>query len=300
MKKILYIVIAVAVLVGVLFLFKGDEEKRDVLGAQSHKEAEYLISGSKVKLENGIAESEAAPGSASKIITRYFGNEVVKDLNGDGRADIVFLLTQEAGGSGIFYYVVAALNMENGYVGSQALFLGDRIALQTTESGEGKIVIVNYADRKTGEDFAVSPSLGKSLWLLLDTNTMQFGEVEQNFEGEADPSKMTLGMKEWTWEKTILDNGTKVLPRTGKIFTITFGAGGKFSAKTDCNSVGGAYKTEGTSITFSETVSTTMYCEGSQESVFTKMLGDSGRYHFTSKGELVLDLKFDSGSVIFR
>src|SRR3989344_3929751 len=84
MKKILYIVIAVAVLVGVLFLFKGDEEKRDVLGAQSHKEAEYLISGSKVKLENGIAESEAAPGSASKIITRYFGNDVVKDLNGDG------------------------------------------------------------------------------------------------------------------------------------------------------------------------------------------------------------------------
>jgi hypothetical protein len=45
---------------------------------------------------------------------------------------------------------------------------------------------------------------------------------------------------------------------------------------------------------------TKMYCEGSQESVFTGLLENTHSYHFTSKGELIFNLKFDSGSVIFR
>ena len=94
---------------------------------------------------------EAAPGSASKILTRYFGNEIRHDLNGDGREDVVFLLTQETGGSGVFYYAVAALDTEQGYVGSEGLLLGDRIAPQTTEIGTGNIVIVTYADRAPGK-----------------------------------------------------------------------------------------------------------------------------------------------------
>ena len=43
-----------------------------------------------------------------------------------------------------------------------------------------------------------------------------------------------------------------------------------------------------------------MYCEGSQESDFQKLLQNTGSYHFTSKGELIFDLKFDSGTVTFR
>jgi len=45
------------------------------------------------------------------------------------------LLTQETGGSGIFYYVAFALNTENGYAGGRTVLLGDRIAPQTTELG---------------------------------------------------------------------------------------------------------------------------------------------------------------------
>ena len=46
--------------------------------------------------------------------------------------------------------------------------------------------------------------------------------------------------------------------------------------------------------------STKMYCESSQEDIFTKMLNETQNYFFTSKGQLVLGLKFDSGSVIFN
>ena len=67
-----------------------------------YKNITYSIGGKSVELKNGVSEIEVTPDSASKIITRYFGNEVVHDLDGDGTKDIVFLVTQEMGGSGVF------------------------------------------------------------------------------------------------------------------------------------------------------------------------------------------------------
>jgi heat shock protein HslJ len=294
------LLVLVAIVAGFYVLNNYIYEEKQAYAAENYKDAEYSIDGTRVRLANGVARTEAAPGSASKITTRYFGNEVRADLNADGREDIVFLLTQETGGSGTFYYVVAALNTERGYVGSEALFLGDRIAPQTTEKGKGKIVIVNYADRAPGEPFTVKPSVGKSLWLLLDIQTMQFGEVAQNFEGEADPSKMSLGMKTWVWESTLYNDGREVRPTKEKAFTLTFGTNRKFSATTDCNSMGGIYIANASTISFSEMYMTEMYCADSQEGDFASLLKNIQGYHFTSRGELILDLKFDSGSVIFR
>lgn len=260
----------------------------------------YTINGQKIILENGISTIETAPGSASKIITRYFGNDIKEDFDGDGREDTAFLLTQETSGSGIFYYVVAKLNRVNGIIGSEGLFLGDRIAPQTTEIDTNNIIIVNYADRKAGESFDIQPSFGKSIWLKLDTKTMQFGEVVQNFEGEADPAKMTLDMKTWNWIKTTYKNSAEIKPNTGKSFTLTFKNDKTFSATTDCNNVGGEYIVNSNKITFDKMVSTLMYCDGSQESDFVKILSETQGYYFTSKGELIFKLKTDDGLAIFR
>ena len=268
--------------------------------ATSPKESTYTINGSTVTLVHGISVTDSAPGSATKITTRYFGNEVAHDLDGDGRPDTAFILTQDTGGSGVFYYAVAALNTPRGYVGSQGLLLGERIAPQATTMGTGTVVIFNYADRKSGESMTVSPSVGKSIWLKLDPATMQFGEVAQNFVGEADPSRMTLGMKTWSWVDTVYNNGSSTTPRLANKFTLTFSGTHRFSAATDCNGVGGEYSVTGSSITFTRMMSTLMYCEGSQESEYAKMFSEVQSYHFTSKGELVFDLKFDSGSFIFR
>lgn len=268
--------------------------------SEDYKDAEYVIEGVRIRLKNGVAQTEAVPGSASKVTTQYFGNGVVSDLNGDGRDDVVFLLTQTTGGSGTFYYVVAALNTDRGYVGSEAFLLGDRIAPQTTQKGNGKIVIVNYADRAPGEPFTTPPSVGKSKWLFLDPQIMQFGEVEQNFEGEADPSRMSLGMKKWVWISTLYNDEREIRPTKAGAFSLTFGANGKFSATTDCNSMGGSYTANTDTITFSEIFMTEMYCAGSQDTVFALMLEHTSNYHFTNRGELILDLKFDSGSVVFK
>src|SRR3989344_8679846 len=234
-KTLLAVILTFAVLVGGFFWLNSyiyNEKQADDpstgsgQAAADPKNAEYVIDGQRVKLVNGVAEMEAAPGSASKITTRYFGNEVRSDMNGDGREDVAFLLTQETGGSGTFFYVVAALNTENGYIGSEAILLGDRIAPQTTELSQNpnhqNVIVVNYADRASGEAMTVAPSVSKSVWLKLDPAAMQFGIVEQNFEGEAEPTRMSLVMKDWTWISALYEDGRSIEPNQPDSFVLSF------------------------------------------------------------------------------
>jgi heat shock protein HslJ len=129
---------------------------------------------------------------------------------------------------------------------------------------------------------------------------MQFGEVAQNFEGESDASKMTLTMKTWNWVNTIYNNGSTTIPKIQDKFKLTFTKPNRFSASTDCNGVGGEYIVTGNKIVFDKMMSTLMYCDNSQEGEFSKALGEVSSFHFTGKGELVLDLKYDSGSMLFK
>lgn len=186
-KTIGFLVVGIGV--ATYFMVFQQPEKTDINTTTSYKDASYIIDGKSVQLRDGYSESEIVPGSSSKIITQYFGNELVNDLDGDGDQDITFILRQETGGSGIFYYAVAALNTENGYVGSDGYLLGDRIAPQSTNvspnSRHKHVVVFNYVDREQGQPMSVQPSIGKSVYLKLVTNTMQWAIVEPDFEGES-------------------------------------------------------------------------------------------------------------------
>lgn len=188
-KRAVSIIVVIAVVVVGYILWNYSKSENQQMVASDYKEIVYVIEGKNIELKDGVAETEAAPGSASKTITRYFGNELKTDLNGDGREDVVFLLTQEMGGSGTFFYAVAALNTENGYRGSDGYLLGDRIAPQSTTLSSNprhkNVVVVNYADRAAGEPMTARPSVGKSAYLKLDPNTMQWGIVLPDFEGES-------------------------------------------------------------------------------------------------------------------
>lgn len=132
----------------------------------------YIINGQPVTLVNGRAESATAPDAAVKVVTQYFGNVATGDLSGDGAPDIAFLITQNSGGSGTFYYVVATLvNADGSYQGTNAVLLGDRIAPQTTEIRNGGI-IVNYAERKASEPMTAQPSVGVTKYLKVVGTTL--------------------------------------------------------------------------------------------------------------------------------
>ncbi len=189
MNRTLLVIGAVALIGGLFFLnVRSHSEKRLAVEAD-YRDAVYTIEGQQVRLEDGVAETEAAPGSASKVVTRYFGNELKTDLDGDGREDIAFILTQERGGSGTFFYAVAALNTNQGYVGSDSYLLGDRIAPQSTNVSQNPkhkyVVVFNYADRASGEAMTTRPSIGKSVYLKLNPVSMQWGIVEPDFSGES-------------------------------------------------------------------------------------------------------------------
>lgn len=124
--------------------------------------------------------------------------------------------------------------------------------------------------------------------------------VVKDFEGEANGDMMTLGMTTWKWNKTLYSDDKLVTPLKENKFTLKFEKDGRFSVTTDCNSMGGQYSVKDKNITFGSMMSTMMYCEVSQEGDFAKMLSETQSYMFTSKGELVLILKMDSGSVYFR
>lgn len=191
MQKLLIGTIAItAILVGAFYLLNQHiyNEKQQP-AAPDFKDAEYLIEGQRIQLSNGVAQTEAAPGSAAKLTTRYFGNELITDLNADGRDDVAFILTQETGGSGVFYYGVAAIQTDKGYVGTEAYFLGDRIAPQSTTLSPNprhkQVIVFNYADRGPADAMSTPPSIGKSVYLKLDGESLRWAIVEPDFEGEA-------------------------------------------------------------------------------------------------------------------
>ena len=53
-------------------------------------------------------------------------------------------------------------------------------------------------------------------------------------------------------------------------------------------------------LSFSEMGSTLMFCEGSQESIFIKSLGEVESYFIDKDNKLVLQIKSDSGTMIFE
>ncbi len=123
--------------------------------------ATYEIEGMDITLKKGYSQVED-PETQTAIETKYFGNHVEGDFNGDGFADAVMLLTQNPGGSGTFYYAALALGRSDGnYSGANAIYLGDRIAPQTTEYKNGQI-IVNYAERKLDDAMTAEPSVAVS------------------------------------------------------------------------------------------------------------------------------------------
>ena len=119
------------------------------------------------RLVNSIVSSDE-----QNITGTYFGDQSVGDLNGDGLPDKTFIVTEDGGGSGTFFYVEASLQTKGGYENTNPIFLGDRIAPQGTEIAGGKIT-VNYADRKPTDPMTTQPSVGVTRYFILSGNELK-------------------------------------------------------------------------------------------------------------------------------
>lgn len=197
-KAAVFILCCAVLVVGGAALFfvtgaeKGSDDPRtweDVSKLpDSPRDASYRIDDREVRLADGRAEEEVAPGSAGKAVTEMWGEPVYGDLSDNGdTSDAALILTRTEGGSGTFYYVVAALKDNTGYLGTNAVLLGDRIAPQNIVVQQGMIVIT-YADRTSSEAMTNVPSEGKTAYLTVSGADLRlagpFEQGEQVLEGD--------------------------------------------------------------------------------------------------------------------
>jgi hypothetical protein len=148
-------------------------------GSGSPLDATYNIDGKAVTLSLGKSEVSINEGktgandSAIKIETNIFGEPIQADLNGDGIKDYAMFVTQNTGGSGTFFYVVAGIvNKVGNIFGTNAILLGDRIAPQNIEVKNG-VIVANYADRRAGDPMSNQPSVGVSKYFIVESNQLK-------------------------------------------------------------------------------------------------------------------------------
>jgi heat shock protein HslJ len=286
---------------GVATLVAGCQEANEPAPAVSSdaRNTSYIIDGVPVTLVDGISEERENTGASGRTLTRIWGAPTFADLNGDGIEDAVLILTRSTGGSGTFYYVSAAIASPSGQSGTTGLLLGDRIEPKAIDVADGKASI-RFMTRGPDQSFADVPTIERARDFVYDAIHQEMVEVAHDFEGEADPDRMTLDMKTWTWIKTEYNNDTTKEPVQKDAFTLTF-TDGRLQGTTDCNAFTGAYSVDGSKIHFDDKVAMTrMFCPDSQETDFVAMLLETTSYLFTDQGRLVLELRYDSGGMHFR
>lgn len=155
------------------------------------KNTTYTIDGSWVTLTNGTTEITITTTTATKMKIATFGEPVYGDISGDGVPDAAMLLTINSGGSGTFYYVVAAIKNSDGYSGTNAVLLGDRIAPQTIEIKKD-LIFANYAVRRANEAMTVRPSVGVTKYIKYENNALMVANAKDDVITLDMPSPSSL------------------------------------------------------------------------------------------------------------
>ena len=128
--------------------------------------ASYLIEDEVITLSAGRAAHPVVTGSAEQVETRVFGAPEWSDLDADGVEDAAVILVHRTGGSGTFLYIAAAMRAQEGFIGTNAVLLGDRIAPRSLQIRNG-VLLASYADRQPGEPMSAAPTVAHTKYLTL-------------------------------------------------------------------------------------------------------------------------------------
>jgi heat shock protein HslJ len=103
----------------------------------------------------------------------------------------------------------------------------------------------------------------------------------------------------WVWQHTLLLDGKKVTPEDSQKFIMTFTRNSReVTSTTDCNSISSTYIQNGEILSFKPFIATKMFCEKSQEAIYTQELSLATSYTVSST-TLTINLNRDVGTMIF-
>ena len=115
----------------------------------------------------------------------------------------------------------------------------------------------------------------------------------------SDGKQTKIGGIVWKWQRTAYNNDTRIEPPDSSRYTILLMPEGHLSVRLDCNTGGGRYTLDDSSLTLDVTHSTMAACPpDSLAQMFMKDLA-AARIVFLRDGELYLDLMYDSGTMKF-
>ena len=118
--------------------------------------AGYYIDGIVYTLVNGELE-QAIEDSTTVNKFKLLDFKAVGDINKDGTDDVAVVLTNDAGGSGTFYYL-AIFTSGSSPVIENTSYLGDRIVVKDITFTNNQFQ-VKYLDRDSESDMASDPTI---------------------------------------------------------------------------------------------------------------------------------------------
>ncbi len=136
----------------------------------------YPVEGSAtgfITLTDGSAE-EAVDGSAAALVVEV-AEAIPANLDGDDIDDAVAILSVSNGATGVFYYAYGVFADSEQHLVTNAVLLGDRIAIDSVASDpESGAVTVRYRDHSEEIAFADPPDLQ----VVSDLQILRFGAEE--------------------------------------------------------------------------------------------------------------------------
>ncbi len=257
------------------------------------------------------------------VVTVAFG-----DLDGDRVEDAAVVLWTNTGGSGNFIYLAAVLNKDGKGQQAGAQFLGDRVQIKSLAVDSGKIRAEVLAQGPG--DPMVSPSLqslqeyGLQSGMLVKltpaaptpppasrpaqpaqqtpgpTATASPRPVESPTSQPAQAAPAGLMNTIWIWQRFVSSNDQNsfLLPFPAS-YRLELLSDGTFAFQSDCNTGKGGYKLEGSRLALTPGPTTLAACPpGSRDTQYVGMLGQVATY-VLKEDDLYLNLKIDSGDLVF-
>ena len=159
-----FMVLALIPRTGAIYL-NANQEKVFIVPSLKRDEgalnASYTIEGKVVTFKGGLSVIDGPAHSNSDVRSMIVASPVSGDIDGDGDDDTALFILHQTGGSGSFYYVAVAKNDREAYLGSTALYLGDRVRPKDLVIKEGALHI-RYFVRHPGEPMSAEPSVLKT------------------------------------------------------------------------------------------------------------------------------------------
>ncbi|MCB0195939.1 MAG: META domain-containing protein [Anaerolineae bacterium] len=163
-----------------------------------------------------------------------------------------------------------------------------------------RIVTANNASSDDAyPDIANPDVIEPGLVLCLPADGLVAQPAQPEAEAGTSPSPELVGPS-WLWQQTLMNNGDLFAPDDPSGYIIQFQPDGTAFIQADCNQVRAGYTVEDNLLTIEPGPSTLVACpEGSLGDQFVMGLTAANSFFFDDAGDLLIDLKFDSGTMRF-